>query len=154
MENHDMASKPLTYKGYSGSIEASVEDGCLHGKLLFINDLITYEGETVPQLIESFHLAVDSYLHYCKSTGKPANKAFSGTFNVRIGPERHVSIAKKAVELGLAGVNEAVCAAIDNWLQPAEPTHNHWHIHVDTPKTMTVASLGEPSYQVIPNVTH
>lgn len=149
-----MANKPLIYKGYFGSIEASLEDGCLQGQLLFIDDLITYEGETVPELVESFHLAVDDYLAYCKDTGKPANKVFSGSFNVRIGPARHRAIAEKAVELGLAGVNEAVCAAIDSWIQPAETTHNHWHIHVETPQMMTLTSLGEPSYKVIPNVTH
>lgn len=76
-----MADKPMSYKGYLGSIEASVEDACLHGKLLFIDDLITYEGDTVPALVDAFRAAVDDYLAYCEETGKQANKTFSGSFN-------------------------------------------------------------------------
>lgn len=150
-----MADKPMSYKGYLGSIEASVEDACLHGKLLFIDDLITYEGDTVPALVDAFRAAVDDYLAYCEETGKPANKTFSGSFNVRIGQARHKDIAEKAARLGLAGVNEAVCAAIDSWTQPAEASH-HWHIHVETPQVMTLASSGKPPsyHQVIPNVKH
>ena len=37
----------LKYKGFLGSIEVSIEDGIMHGKLLYINDLITYEANTV-----------------------------------------------------------------------------------------------------------
>ena len=40
----------LTYKTYIGSIEVSVEDECLHGKILFIDDLITYEANTVQEI--------------------------------------------------------------------------------------------------------
>ena len=152
-----MASKPFTYKGYMGSIEASIEDECLHGKLLFIDDSITYEAETVHGLLEAFRRAVDDYLAYCKRTGKPANKTFSGSFNIRIGASRHKALAEKAVETGLC-INEAVCSAIDLWVQPAETsqTHNHWHIHVDEgSQMMTLASTGTPAnFQVMSNVRH
>ena len=40
-------SKLLEYKGYYGSTDVSVEDGALFGKILFINDLITYEANDV-----------------------------------------------------------------------------------------------------------
>ena len=43
-------SNQLKHKGYIGSIEASVEDNCLFGKLLFIRALVSYEGQTVAQL--------------------------------------------------------------------------------------------------------
>jgi predicted HicB family RNase H-like nuclease len=36
----------LDYKGYAGSIEYSPEDNLLFGKVLGINGLISYEGET------------------------------------------------------------------------------------------------------------
>lgn len=54
------------FRGYKGSISASIEDQCLHGKILFINDLITYEAETVPALKEAFEEAVNDYLETCK----------------------------------------------------------------------------------------
>jgi predicted HicB family RNase H-like nuclease len=37
----------LQYRGYYGSIEASPEDNCLYGKLLYIQALVNYEAETV-----------------------------------------------------------------------------------------------------------
>lgn len=52
----------LQHRGYCGSIEASPEDDCLFGKLQFIHALVSYEGETVSDLTQAFHDAVDDYL--------------------------------------------------------------------------------------------
>jgi predicted HicB family RNase H-like nuclease len=68
----------LSYKGYSGSSEISHEDNCLHGKILFIEDLITYEAQTPSALAVSFREAVDRYLEHCATTGMPANTPHSG----------------------------------------------------------------------------
>ena len=40
----------FNYKGYQGSIETSIKDRCLFGKILNINDLILYEGQTLDEL--------------------------------------------------------------------------------------------------------
>lgn len=52
----------LNYKGYTGSIETSTEDGVLFGKLESIGPLINYEGETISELKFAFEQAVDDYL--------------------------------------------------------------------------------------------
>ena len=52
----------LHYKGYTGSVLISVEDDCLHGKILDINDIITYEGETVKDIKAAFEAAVERYV--------------------------------------------------------------------------------------------
>ena len=57
----------LSYKGYYGSIEASVEDNCLYGKLEFISALVNYEGDTVAALNDACKEAVDDYLQTCVS---------------------------------------------------------------------------------------
>lgn len=126
----------LSYKSYTGSCEVSFEDECLHGKILFIDDLITYEGETPKELESSFREAVDRYLDYCKKAGKSANKPYSGSFNVRVGPERHrqAVVAAHAHDMGL---NEFVAKAIDtaiatNCFTKVEHIHNHNHNHVVT----------------------
>ena len=46
--------KYLEYKGYSGSIEYSEEDGLLYGQVLGIRGLISYEGETGKELEKDF----------------------------------------------------------------------------------------------------
>jgi predicted HicB family RNase H-like nuclease len=56
----------LRYKGFMGSIEISLEDDCLHGKLLLINDLVTYEARTPNQLQAEFESAVEDYLATCR----------------------------------------------------------------------------------------
>jgi predicted HicB family RNase H-like nuclease len=92
-------TKPLlSHLGFHGTAEVSYEDDCLHGKVLFIDDLITYEGGTPAGLKAAFIDAVDRYLAYCERTGKPANKPYSGTFNIRTGPEIHREACKVAAE--------------------------------------------------------
>jgi len=44
----------LEYKGYKGSIEVCLDDDLLHGKLLGIKDLVTYEGYTVQGIRKAF----------------------------------------------------------------------------------------------------
>lgn len=61
----------MNYKGYIGSIEVNEADNCLYGKVLALpyDTMITYEGETVAELREDFHGAVDDYLAHCKAEG-------------------------------------------------------------------------------------
>lgn len=71
-----MSDKTLNYKGYRGSVEVSAEDDCLHGKLLFVNDLVTYEAVSPAALNQAFRDAVDFYIQKCSQEGliveKPA----------------------------------------------------------------------------------
>ena len=87
----------LAYKGYIGSVDVSLEDDCLHGRVQFIDDIISYEGATPVELKRAFEDAVDRYLAYCEKTGKSANKSFSGSFNVRVGADRHRALAHAAM---------------------------------------------------------
>lgn len=135
-----MAKNKLNYKGFTGSSEVSLEDDCLIGRIQFIDDIITYEGETVSELAANFNAAVDRYLAYCKQTGKPADKPYSGTFNIRVGPDLHREAAVAANEASI-NLNEfvagAIKAAIDKNLAPAV-VHNHNHNHVVTIKQEAV----------------
>ena len=58
-------NQTLQYRGYTGSIEVSIEDNLLHGKVLDFNGLISYEGTTIEELIADFHEAIDDYLEQC-----------------------------------------------------------------------------------------
>ncbi len=86
-------SNTIEYKGYIGSIEFSAEDSIFYGKVLGVRSLISYEGENAHDLISDFHAAVDDYLEMCAAEGIEPEKAYKGSFNVRISPELH----KKAV---------------------------------------------------------
>ncbi|MDD2932625.1 MAG: type II toxin-antitoxin system HicB family antitoxin [Methylotenera sp.] len=119
----------LTYNGYTGSANVSIQDECLHGRILFIDDIITYEGSTVEELNCAFKEAVDDYISYCKRTGKSPNKPYSGSFNIRIGPELHKKSAEAAHNAGVA-LNEFITKAVqerieNNGITKIEHTHKH-----------------------------
>lgn len=65
------------YRGYTGSMNISIEDNCLHGKIEMINDLVTYEAESSRELQYEFESAVDSYLDVCGKLGKDPDKQSS-----------------------------------------------------------------------------
>jgi predicted HicB family RNase H-like nuclease len=86
----------LKHKGYSGTIEPQIEANILYGKILFINDLITYESENLAGLQKEFELSIDDYINFCKEHNKEPNKPFKGSFNIRITPELHQAAALAA----------------------------------------------------------
>lgn len=110
-----MSDQVMKYKGQIGSVEFDFDDDCLHGKLLYINDLVTYEAKSIPELRMEFHAAVDDYLETCEELGVEPNKPFKGSFNVRIGEDLHRKIAFKAAEQGIS-VNDAVTKAVSNYI--------------------------------------
>jgi predicted HicB family RNase H-like nuclease len=95
-------SNLLNYKGYYGNVEYSSEDDCFFGKLIGINDLVTFEGKSTDELKTAFHEAVDDYLLMCERHGKPPEKAYKGSFNVRIQPELHRQAALMAAARGMS----------------------------------------------------
>lgn len=102
----------LRYKSYQGSIECDVDSGELYGKILFINDLVTFGGSTVPELNTSFQEAVDDYLETCVEIGKEPDQPFNGSFNVRLGCELHKKAAYDASKQGIK-LNEWVKQACE-----------------------------------------
>lgn len=79
----------MEYKGYLGNVEFSEEDALFYGKVLGIRALISYEGANATELVADFHGAVDVYLELCAQYGTEPEKAYKGSFNVRISPELH-----------------------------------------------------------------
>lgn len=110
-------SQPMKYKGYYGSIEASTEDDCLFGKLMYIDALVNYEAHTVAALRKSFEDAVDDYLADCAQVGKEPSLPFKGVFNIRTGPQRHERVAMAVRKHKMKSLNEFVNQAIDRELE-------------------------------------
>ena len=108
-------SNTLTYKGYTGTVDFSVEDNCLYGSVVGINDLVSYEGSTVEEVKADFESAVDGYLDLCAEIGKEPQKAYKGTFNVRVSPELHRRAAIEAAK-EKQSLNWVVGQAIEKYL--------------------------------------
>ena len=88
----------MEYKGYVGSVEFSENDGVFYGKVQGIRSLISYEGTNAAELVSDFHESVDGYLDLCMEEGREPEKAYKGSFNIRVSPELHRKIAIYAME--------------------------------------------------------
>ncbi len=92
--------KTLTHKGYTGTIAVDVDANVLHGEVLGIRDVITYEADTVAGLTEAFRESVDDYLTFCAERGEAPDKPYSGKLLIRVPPDVHRALAIKAKRKG------------------------------------------------------
>lgn len=86
----------MKYNDFIGTVHYSDLDEVFFGKIEGINDLVTFEGDSVIQLRESFHEAVEDYQTLCSEMGKEPMKSFKDSFNVRINPELHSKLFASA----------------------------------------------------------
>jgi predicted HicB family RNase H-like nuclease len=106
----------MEYEGYRASVEYDDESDTLFGTVVGIADLIIFEGASIQELHESFKESVDDYLAMCSEVGKDPEKAFSGTFNVRIPPKTHqrlvllASSRRQTLNSVVAEALESYCA--------------------------------------------
>ncbi|WP_218177549.1 type II toxin-antitoxin system HicB family antitoxin [Pseudomonas gingeri] len=105
----------MHYKSYYGSIEASVEDNCLFGKLQFIRALVSYEGQTVAELEAAFKAAVDDYLDTCQQLNQAPEMPCKGSFNVRVGHDLHLAAALTATRQKVT-LNDLTRQALSEYL--------------------------------------
>lgn len=64
----------LNYCGYTASFDIDENTDLLKGKVININDSITFEGESVKQFKQAFHDAIDSYLEFCEAENREPDK--------------------------------------------------------------------------------
>lgn len=103
----------LTYKDFVGSVQFSAKDRVFYGKIEGINDLISFEGDTVKKLEKAFHEAAEDYIVLCKEVGKEPRKSYKGSFNVRVSPSVHRMAVENATSLGIS-LNQFVWDAIEH----------------------------------------
>ena len=108
----------MTYKGYIGSVNYSDKDQVFFGKIEGINGLVNFEGESVKELTEAFHEAVDDYLAYCQDEGIEPDKSYTGVLNVRLTPAIHRQIAMLALQAGLS-INAYIKNALEEKVESA-----------------------------------
>jgi len=103
----------IPFNDFIGSVHFSADDKVFYGKIEGINDLVTFEGTSVNELQKAFQEAVEDYIKICQETGKPIQKSYRGSFNVRIPPELHKKAVQRSLSLGIS-LNKLVQNAIEN----------------------------------------
>ena len=140
----------LEYKGYEGTAEIDCQRMVCRGKILFINDLVTYESKTIDSLKKEFEDAVDDYILTCADLGKEPQRPFKGQFNVRVSPAIHKAAAVRAA-IDDISLNEIVARSLDAFLNISQDTNHHLSITVQMPndevRHMSTSSSGLPEWR-------
>jgi predicted HicB family RNase H-like nuclease len=84
-----MSRRLLEYKGYLGAIRFDAEGLVLRGRVVNIDDIVTFQGGTVDEVIAEFKGSVDDYLEQCAELGQEPDRPFSGRLTLRMKPETH-----------------------------------------------------------------
>ena len=92
----------MTHKGYSSRIEYDDRDGIFVGRIVGIQDIISFHADTVADLKAAFIEAVDDYLATCKALGKEPQTAASGRLMLRVSPEVHRASLNAAQAEGIS----------------------------------------------------
>lgn len=101
-----MSATPA-YKGYVGRMDVDAEAGLIHGEVIGLRDVITFQGETPAEALQAFRESIDDYLSYCAEIGRMPEKSYSGKVLVRTQPKVHRALTEIATAQKIS-VNELV----------------------------------------------
>jgi predicted HicB family RNase H-like nuclease len=106
----------LTYKSYVAHVEFNDEIDIFYGEVINTRDVITFQGSSVKELKKAFKDSIEDYLEFCAKRNEPAEKPFSGKFNLRLKPELHREAYVAAKQKG---------KSLNNWVLEAILQHLH-----------------------------
>lgn len=105
----------LKYKGYEGTAKLDMNRSVCRGKILFIDDVVTFEAASPAELVKEFKLAVEDYIETCTTLGREPQIPLRGQFNVRIPPALHKASALRALSDNVS-LNEVVVRALASFV--------------------------------------
>jgi predicted HicB family RNase H-like nuclease len=94
----------MQHRGYTASMTFDTEDKVIVGRVLDIDDILTFHGESVAEFEANFHRVVDDYIAACEALGSEPEKPASGKMMLRVSPEVHAA-SLKAAALGGTSLN-------------------------------------------------
>ena len=90
----------MEYKGYVGTVTYDPVADLFRGEIANVNEVVTFEGESVGDLKRALAQAVDQYLAFCRERGEKPDRPFSGRMLVRMDPQTHRAVAMAAAREG------------------------------------------------------
>lgn len=90
----------ISYKGYTARMDFDTEDKIIVGRVLDIDDIVTFHGTSVAEFEQAFQSAVDSYVAACKQLGQEPEKPASGRMMLRVDPAVHAAALKASSRQG------------------------------------------------------
>ncbi|MBI3366929.1 MAG: type II toxin-antitoxin system HicB family antitoxin, partial [Burkholderiales bacterium] len=93
-------SNSMSYTGYRASMVFDKEDKIIVGRVLDVDGIISFHGESVAEFESNFHAAIEDYLAASKALGSAPERPASGKVMLRIAPEVHAAALKAAARSG------------------------------------------------------
>ena len=90
----------MNYKGYCARMDFDTEDRIIVGRVLDIDDIITFHGASVAEFEAAFHRAINGYMAACAKLGQAADKPASGRMMLRVDPAVHAAAVKASARSG------------------------------------------------------
>jgi predicted HicB family RNase H-like nuclease len=109
----------LSYRGYLGSVRFDVEEGVFRGRVVNIDDMVTFQGKSVEELKVEFRNSIDDYLEQCAELGEEPDRPLSGRLTLRMRPETH-RILKTFAQVRGRSLNQQVSAILNRAASKAE----------------------------------
>ena len=146
----------LKYKDYEGTAELDMGRNVCRGRILFIDDVVTYEAASPAKLQKEFEAAVDDYIDTCVTLGRVPQKLAKGVFNVRIPPALHKAAVLRAVADNVK-LNDVVVRALDAFVNVrADINHNVrvTLVNQDLMQTRISSVSAKPQWGIVSNAKH
>ena len=90
----------MNYKGYKARMDFDTEDKIIVGRVLDIDDVITFHGTSVSEFEQAFQVAVDGYIAACTQLGQAPESPASGRMMLRVDPAVHAAAVKASARRG------------------------------------------------------
>jgi len=92
----------IEYKGYTGVFEFDPSIDAFHGRIVGLQDVVTFQGRSLEELRREMAESVEDYLEICAEAGKEPERPYRGEFLVRTTPELHRAAAIQAEAAGMS----------------------------------------------------
>jgi predicted HicB family RNase H-like nuclease len=136
----------LKYKDYEGTAELDMARRVCRGKILFIDDLVTYEAASPAELQTEFEAAVDDYIDTCTTLGREPQKPLRGQFNVRTPPALHKAAALRALADNVS-LNDVVVRALDAFVNIHSVVNHNVRVTLNIPEESMKTLVSSASTQ-------
>ena len=112
----------IEYKGYHGVFVFDQSIDAFHGRVVGLQDVVTFQGQSLEELRREMAESVEDYLEFCAEVGKEPERPYRGEFLVRTTPEVHRAAAIEAESSGMS-LNSWVEAAIISVVKETRPPY-------------------------------
>jgi predicted HicB family RNase H-like nuclease len=112
----------IDYRGFTGVFAFDPSIDALHGRIVGLQDVVTFQGQSLDELRREMAESVEDYLEFCAEVGKEPERPYRGEFLVRTTPELHRAAAVEAESSGMS-LNAWVEATLTSVVRERRPEY-------------------------------